>query len=74
MNQLISKKDKANYLQILAELRQNHTGLFPLRELSEHLGVSERKLSDFRAGKIIDFWLLAQYAGIIGRDLKFYLK
>lgn len=71
MNQLISNKDLEKYMQILAGLKVCHAKIFTLEELSKHLGVSVRKLSDFRAGKIIDFWLLTQYAGIIGKQIIF---
>ena len=71
---MISNQDREKYLQILAVLNENHAKLFTLRELSLRLRVSERKLIDFKRGKIVDFWLLTQYAGIIGRGVKFYLS
>lgn len=70
---ILSDNDKAKYLQILADLNKGHENIFTLRELSAHLKVSERKLSDFRQGKVIDFPLLAQYAGMIGRKIEFNL-
>lgn len=73
MNQLISDQDRTVYLQILADLNEGHANIFTLEELSNHLPVSVRKLSDFKKGNVIDFWLLTQYAGIIGRDISFKL-
>ena len=73
MNQLLSDEDKCKYLQILETLNKNHANIFTLKELSQHLGVSERKLIDFRKGRVIDFELLTQYAGIIGRNIYFQL-
>lgn len=70
---VLSDNDKTKYLQILADLNKQHANIFTLRELSTHLKVSERKLSDFRQGKVIDFPLLTQYAGIIGRKIYFEL-
>ena len=58
MNPHISDKDKCKYMQILAELNRLHAKIFTLDELSKHFGVSVRKLSDFKNGKVIDFWLL----------------
>lgn len=55
-------------------LNNLHEKLFTLKELSEYLEVSERKLIDFRKGKVIDFELLTQYAGIIGTKIEFNLK
>lgn len=74
MNQLISNSDKAKYMQILTDLNQCHAKLFTQKELSEHLNVSVRKISDFQNGNLIDFWLLVQYAGIIGKTIKFDLR
>lgn len=74
MNQLIRETDNDNYMQILAELNENHKGLFNQMQLSACLGISVRKLSDFKNGKLIDFWLLTQYALIIGREIEFNLK
>lgn len=69
----ISDDDKANYMQILAELNRNNANFCTQKELSEYLRVSVRKISDFQNGLIIDFWLLQQYAGIIGRRVEFRL-
>lgn len=69
----ISNDDKANYMQILAELNRNNAGICTQKELSYYLRVSVRKISDFQNGLIIDFWLLQQYAGIIGRKVEFRL-
>lgn len=71
---MFSDNDKCKYLQILDELNKNHAKIFTQKELSKHLEVSVRKLSDFKAGKIIDFPLLTQYAGIIGRKINFELE
>ena len=67
---MISDKDKCNYLQILENLNRLHANIFTQNELSSHLKVSVRKISDFKAGKVIDFWLLCQYAAIIGKQIK----
>lgn len=71
---MFSDDNKCKYLQILKALNYLHAKLFTLKELSEHLEVSERKLIDFRKGKVIDFELLTQYAGIIGTKIEFNLK
>ena len=73
MNSHITDDDKCKYLQVLAELNRLHAKIFTLEELSNHFDVSVRKLSDFKNGKVIDFWLLAQYAAIIGKQIKFDL-
>lgn len=73
MNQLISEQDERKYRQILAELRNNHAGLFTQKELAEYIGVSERTIRTFIKGEMINYWLLTQYAGIIGRTIKFEL-
>lgn len=70
---MISDFDKSNYLHILHELNKYHANTFTLKELSIHFDVSVRKLSDFKNGKVIDFWLLTQYAGIIGKTINFSL-
>jgi len=70
---MFCESDKQKYMQILAELNGNHAKIFTQLELSKHLKVSVRKLSDFKSGKIIDFELLTQYAGIIGRNVIFTL-
>lgn len=74
MNTHISDNDKCKYLQILSELNDFHAKIFTQEELSKYLGVSVRKLSDFKNGKVIDFWLLTQYAMIIGKKINFNLK
>ena len=71
---MFSDNDKCKYLQILKELNSNHAKIFTQKELSGYLGVSVRKLSDFKSGKVIDFELLTQYAGIIGREIKFFVE
>lgn len=71
---MFTDDDKCKYLQILKELNENHVKIFTQKELSEHLMVSVRKLSDFKAGKIIDFELLTQYALIVGRNIDFRLE
>lgn len=71
---MFSDNNKHKYLQILAELNTYHAKLFTVKELSNHLDVSERKLIDFKKGKVIDFELLTQYAGIIGKRINFYLE
>jgi len=73
MNQLLSEQDKNNFLQILAELNSYHAKIFTNKELSEHFKISERKIIDFKHGKIFDFWLLIQYAAIIGKNVNFDL-
>lgn len=70
---MFSDNDKCKYLQILKALNENHAKIFTQTELSKHLNVSVRKLSDFKAGKIIDFELLTQFAAIIGRKINFSL-
>ena len=70
---MISDLDKCKYLQILDDLNKLHANTFTQSELSKHLKTSVRKISDFKNGKVIDFWLLTQYAGIIGKEIKFYL-
>jgi len=74
MNQLISNQDKCKYLHILEELNRLHANIFTQAELSKYFGVSVRKISDFQNGKTIDFWLLTQYAGIIGMKINFNLN
>lgn len=71
---MISDNDKCKYLQILKYLKACHANIFTQKELSKHLGISVRKLSDFQNGKVIDFWLLTQYAGIVGKEIQFNLK
>lgn len=71
---MFSDDDKRKYLQILENLNILHAKLFTIKELSIYLEVSERKLIDFRKGKVIDFELLTQYAGIIGKKINFYLE
>ena len=71
---MFSDDNRRKYLQILENLNNFHANLFTLRELSEYLEVSERKLIDFRKSKVIDFELLTQYAGIIGKRINFYLE
>jgi hypothetical protein len=70
---MISDYDKRIYLHILKKLNEKHAKIFTLKELSEHLNVSVRKLIDFKSGKVIDFWLLSQYASIIGFRIEFTL-
>lgn len=71
---MISNQDKCNYLHILKKLNNLHAKIFTQKELANHLKVSVRKLSDFQNGKVFDFWLLTQYAGIIGKRIKFNLN
>jgi len=71
MNQLISDEDYANYCRLVDELNQLHANNFTQSELSKHFGVSVRKISDFQNKKLIDFWLLTQYAAIIGKQIEF---
>jgi len=71
---MFSDDNRRKYLQILENLNNGLVNLFTLRELSEYLEVSERKLIDFRKSKVIDFELLTQYAGIIGKRINFYLE
>jgi hypothetical protein len=71
---MFSDDNRRKYLQILENLNNFHANLFTLKELSEYLEVSERKLIDFRKSKVIDFELLTQYAGIIGKRINFYLE
>ena len=71
---MFSDKNKEKYMQILAELNYLHAKIFTIKELSGYLEVSERKLIDFRKGKVVDFELLTQYAGIIGKKINFYLE
>lgn len=65
--------DKRKYLQILEELNELHANFFTQKELSKHLKVSVRKISSFQNGECIDFPLLTQYAGIIGKKIVFDL-
>jgi len=65
--------DKCKYLQLLEELNSLHEKIFTVKELSNYLEVSEKKLIDFRKGRVIDFELLTQYAGIIGTKIEFKL-
>lgn len=74
MNKLISEQDSENYFTILTELNNLHKNIYTVNELCKHFGVSNKKLIDFRNGKVIDFWLLTQYAGIIGKNIVFYLE
>lgn len=71
---MFSDDNKRKYLQILENLNNLHEKLFTLKELSEYLEVSERKLIDFRKGKVVDFELLTQYADIISKKINFYLE
>jgi len=71
---MFSDKDKCNYLQILTDLNKLHANIFTQKELSSLLGVSVRKISDFKNGNLFDFELLTQYAGIIGKHIRFYLN
>ena len=71
---MFSDSDKRKYLLILSELNERHANIFTLKKLGKYLNVSERKLIDFRAGRVIDFELLTQYAGIIGSEIEFNLK
>ena len=71
---MFSDDNRRKYLQILENLNNFHANLFTLRELSEYLEVSERKLIDFRKSKVIDFELLTQYTDIIGKRTNFYLE
>ena len=71
---MISESDKSKYLHILTRLKAKHANIFTQKELANHFNISLRKMSDFLNGKIFDFWLLLQYAAIIGIELKFWLN
>lgn len=71
---MFSDENKSKYLQALHVLNRDHANIFTQAELSNHLSVSVRKLSDFKSGKVIDFELLTQYAAIIGRKINFWVE
>lgn len=75
---MISDKGKCKYLQILDQLNKgNDNGnakIYTQSELSEYLKVSKRKLSSFQNNEIYDFWLLVQYAALLGRNIIFTLN
>ena len=68
---MISEEDKRKYLQILNELNRKHANIFTQKQLAEHLNVSTRTIHSFKAGKIFNFWLLVNYAAIIGIKVHF---
>lgn len=70
----VSNEDKCKYLQILSESTNKHAKNFTNKDLSELLNVSVRKLIDFKNGKIFDFWLLIQYAALVGIEISFDIK
>lgn len=59
------------YLHILKELKEKDAKTFTQQELSEFLEVSVRKISDFQAGKVIDFFLLCDYAELLGLEIRY---
>ena len=73
MNQLITDSDSEKYFTILKELNKLHENIFTIKELCHHFEISNRKLIDFKKGEVIDFWLLTQYARIIGKIIDFYI-
>ncbi|MDX1365475.1 MAG: hypothetical protein R3243_14790 [Arenibacter latericius] len=62
---------EANFVEAVKDYQEL---LKQLRELAGYLKLSTRKLSDFKNGKIFDFWLLIQYAAIIGKNIDFDMK
>jgi len=71
---MVSDKDKRKYLRILIELKEEHANIYTQKEIALYLGVSLRKVSSFLNGKIYDFWMLTQYAGLICEKINFELK
>ena len=71
---MVSNLDKRKYLRILIELKEKHAKIFTQDEIANHLSVSKRKVSSFINGKIYDFWMLTQYAGLIGININFEMN
>ena len=68
----ISNIDKRKYLRILLELKYKNP--FTQQEIAGILHISERKINSFVRGKIYDFWLLTQFAGVLGLSINFKLE
>jgi len=64
---------KANYLKILASLNRVQANSCTLKRLAFDLDVSLRKFSDFRNGKLYDYFLLCDYAEILGLKIGTFL-
>ena len=47
---------------------------FTQQELANIFKISRKKFVDFENGKILDFWLLTQYAAILGDVILFEIK
>ena len=69
---MISNIDKRKYLRILITVKEKN--IFTQQEIAGYLKVSERKVNSFMRGKIYDFWLLVQFAGLLGIQINFYEK
>jgi len=71
---MISNRDKRKYLRLLTTLKGKHAKIFTQKEIAGYLSISERKVNSFLRGKIYDFWMLTQYAGLIGIDITFNIE
>ena len=66
----ISNKLMSNYLGILNEIKQRRKKSFTQVEVCKVLQISRQKYSSFENGKVYDFILLDQVAGLVCLDLK----
>lgn len=71
---MIQEKYRCRFMHIIKDLKSKRAEIFTLAELENFLGVSKRKLIDFENGKNFDFWLLCDYATILGEEVEFNLK
>jgi predicted XRE-type DNA-binding protein len=71
---MISNEDKKEYMYILTQLNEENVNFYTQQQIADNLGISLRKVNSFINGKIIDFWLLTQYAAMLGRKIVFFLN
>ena len=68
---MVSDIDKRKYLRILIELKDKN--VFTQQEIAGYFKVSERSINTFMRGKVYNFWLLTQLAGLLGMSIDFKL-
>lgn len=64
----------SEFLRILCELKPLRADFCTQEELAGYLSVSRRKLTDFENGNNYDFWLLVDYASILGKNIIFDVR
>ena len=71
---MVSNLNKRIFLRILINLKQENVNLYTQKQISKLLKVSPKKVNSFMNGKIYDFWMLTQFAGLLGMNITFNLE